>query len=287
LTALAAEPPVYSGPQPGERLSPLRVIGVYGEFAGQEIDLVAAAGEQTFLFAIVHQPTRLAADLTRALLHYGETRLEDGLFPALILLAADRTEGERHMTEAVGFWNCGLPAGVSLDGGEGPGRYGLNRNVMMTVLVGQQGRVTHNFPLVQPSVTDARVILTAVTDLIGGEIPSTPELDLMKLHSRVLPFQVRLWQDGKPPQDPKLRELVCLVLRAGSDDKSVKRAAEALVEYVGDDATKQKELGSVAKMLTTYRYGASPPIVSALPNQRPLFEAWAEKYFTREFALPR
>jgi hypothetical protein len=264
----------------------LRVVGVYGEFAGREVDLVEQAGGKTFLFAIVHHPTRLAADLTRALLHYGETRREDALFPAMILLAADRTEGERHMKEAVAFWNCGLPAGVSVDGVEGPGRYGLNRNVMMTVLVGQQGIVTHNFPLVQPSVTDARVILTAVTALIGGEVPSTPELDLMKLHSRVLPFQIRLWQDGKPPHDPRLRELVCLVLRAGDDDTSVKSAAAAVVEYVGDNRARRKELGSVAKMLTTYRYGASPPIITAVPNQRPVFEAWAEKYFTREFEGP-
>jgi len=51
---------------------------------------------------------------------------------------------------------------------------------------------------------------------------------------------------------------------------------------MGNDPVKQKELGNVAKMLTAYRYGASPPIISALPGQRPLFKAWAQRYFKPE-----
>ena len=43
LVVAQADDPVFSGPQPGERLAPFKVLTVLGENSGREIDPVAAA----------------------------------------------------------------------------------------------------------------------------------------------------------------------------------------------------------------------------------------------------
>ena len=116
-------------------------------------------------------------------MHYGETRMEDGLFVAMVMLAQDLTDVERHMKQTISFWKNGPPAAISVDGEEGPGHYGLNRNMEMTVLVGRNKVVSANFPLVQPNVVDAPKILAEVNKFIGGEVPTVPELNMLRLHS--------------------------------------------------------------------------------------------------------
>ena len=44
---------------------------------------------------------------------------------------------------------------ISLDGIEGPGNYGLNRKVTLTLLVAKGTKVVANFAIVQPNETDA------------------------------------------------------------------------------------------------------------------------------------
>ena len=67
--------------------------------------------------------------------------------------------------------------GVSVDGNEGPGAYGLNRAVTLTILVAKDNIVTANFALVQPSLpADAPRVLGEVVKLIGGKVPTLEEL---------------------------------------------------------------------------------------------------------------
>ena len=40
--------------------------------------------------------------------------------------------------------------GISPDGREGPGNYGLNRNVAQTIIIAKDGKVLHNFAFTQP-----------------------------------------------------------------------------------------------------------------------------------------
>ena len=76
------------------------------------------------------------------------------------------------------------PVGISIDGAEGPGSYGLNRNVNVTVLVGKDGRVTANFALIQPSELDATKILGEVVKLVGGTAPTTAESIFLSMPTR-------------------------------------------------------------------------------------------------------
>ena len=159
--ASADETPVFSGPQVGEQLTGFKTIGVYGEYRGKTLDLVEMSGGKLTMLLFVHNVTRPGGDLCRVLIHYGEMRAEEGLFSALVLLTGDITRMETLMRRTQ-WWSAGSPVGLSLDGAEGPGRYGLNRNVTMTILVAHGNQVTANFALVQPSVTDVPRILDEI-----------------------------------------------------------------------------------------------------------------------------
>ena len=57
--------------------------------------------------------------------------------------------------------------GISPDGREGPGSYGLNRNIAQTVIIAKNGIVLHNFPLAQPMLSPDPYVLGAISELIG------------------------------------------------------------------------------------------------------------------------
>ena len=65
-----ADPPVFSGPQPGEKLADLQVRGLFGELAGKEVNLLKEAGTRPTLFIFVHELTRPGNSLTQALMRY-------------------------------------------------------------------------------------------------------------------------------------------------------------------------------------------------------------------------
>src|SRR5262249_24021907 len=52
--------------------------------------------------------------------------------------------------------------GLSLDGLEGPGNYGLNKDCLMTIVVAKEDKVTASFALVQPGIADAPKVLEAL-----------------------------------------------------------------------------------------------------------------------------
>lgn len=281
LPGAAEDAPMFSGPQPGERIVPFRVQGVYGEERGREFDFVRMAGDGPFLLLFIHTTTRPVGDLTRVLLHFADTRREAGLFAALVYLTDDVTEAERRMIEAYGWWNCGPPAGISLDGAEGPGAYGLNRNVAMTVLVGTNGRVTSNFALIQPGSTDAAQILPAVTELVGGVVPSIPEIEFLSSPS-LLPPIVKQWQEGKTPTDLRLRTLFCQLLREGTDPERSAQTIAAIEAHVADRPALQAELGETARLILARSYGSRPPIIRHVPQLTDRLTAWEEAYFAPE-----
>jgi hypothetical protein len=174
--AAGADDPVFSGPQPGEKLPKLEVVGVYDDAAGQPLDFVAQAKDGPLLLIFMHQVTRPSAGLTRALSHYADGRAADGLTCGIVWLTADRTQAEEYLKRARPSLDLKSPVGLSPDGIEGPGAYGLNRNVGLTVLVADKGQVTANFALIQPALTDAPAILEEVVKLIGGEVPTLEQL---------------------------------------------------------------------------------------------------------------
>jgi hypothetical protein len=189
---LAQEGPrEFSGPQVGEKLTPFTAKVILGEEAGKEIDLVKAAAGKPVLIVFVHERNRPSVGLARLLGLYAATQKDKGLVSGTIYLTADATATEEWMKIAKGTLQTGIPVAISTDGQEGPGAYGLNRKVQMTVLVGKDDKVTANFALVQPSVqADAPKIAQAIVDALGGGQGPTIE-ELQKLGGPMRPATKR------------------------------------------------------------------------------------------------
>ena len=172
-----ADDPVFSGPQVGETLTPFEVLSVYGDTAGTRVDPIKLAGGEPTLLVFVHKLTRPGIALTRAITGYAVSQKSHRVRSGIVWLDDDKAAAEAYLTRAAGSLNFVVPVGVSVDGGEGPGAYGLNRNVELTILVAENDIVKANFALVQPSVTEAAKIAAELAKLIGQPAPNQKRLE--------------------------------------------------------------------------------------------------------------
>jgi hypothetical protein len=258
----AAEEPIFSGPQAGEKLPAFQFRGVYDDEAGKPIDLIAQAGGEPVVLIFVHEVTRPGLGLTRVVLEYAAKRQKDGLHGGLVFLTDDVTATEKWMLIPSVRRNAlpeGIAAGVYPQGKEGPGAYGLNRNVSLTVLVAKDNRVTANFALVQPSVqADGPKILQAIVDALGGgEAPKLEELGV----GRDAPDRGEMKRPADEAINRKLRELLGPLLRATTAEDA-NRAAAKVDAYAAEHADFARELRARMKLVAQSEkfseYGQTP-----------------------------
>jgi hypothetical protein len=236
-----AQDPVFSGPQAGEKLSAFKVRGVLDPDAGKELDLVTAAKSKPIVLVFVHDVNRQSISMTRILTTYTNSRAKDGLTTGVVFLGDDVTETENTVKRVKNALTTEVPTGVSPDGREGPGSYGLNRKVMLTILVGNKDKVTANFALVQPSLqADLPKILDAIVKEVGGTAPKFEELEGAK-------DLVRKPAANEP--DPMLRTLLRPVIQRDAEADDVTKAAKALEEYVAKNAAARTEVGRIANTI--------------------------------------
>lgn len=182
ISAQAQEKPAeaakeFSGPQKGEAITPFNVRGVLGDKASEEYDLVKQAKGQPLVLMFVHEVNRPSVGLARVVMNYAASLKKEGLHSGLVFLTADATETTDWTKRASGALPQGVPIGISTDGIEGPGAYGLNRKVTVTVLVAKDDKVTANFALIQPSVAaDSPKIIEAIATAAGVKPPTAEEL---------------------------------------------------------------------------------------------------------------
>jgi hypothetical protein len=169
--AVAGDDKLFSGPQPGEKLTPFKVQGFSGPDSGKELRLPDPAGDAPTLLVFVHEITRPALQLLRPVDGYAATLTREGLQAHIVWLTADRAMAEQFLTRARGSLNLKTPVSISLDGLEGPGNYGLNRKMTLTILVAKDGKVTDNFAIIQPNETDAPKVLAALAKVTGNKVP--------------------------------------------------------------------------------------------------------------------
>ena len=163
---------VFSGPQVGEKLPSFPVTSIYGELEGQKFDVIERAqGEPQVLilsddggvgvrgiFGFSRFSSTVALKSTTGL-HVSVLFLDDD--PAKISQFASRF-GER-LSQQVDV------IGVSPDGRDGPGAYGLNRNVAQTIIFAKDGQVTHNFVFPQGMLLPDPHVLGALADVVGED----------------------------------------------------------------------------------------------------------------------
>ena len=265
---LFAEDPVFSGPQVSEKLPALKIKGVFGEHAGKEFDFLKASGEKPVLIFFIHERTRPAFGLMRAITKYAVTRKDDGLQTAVIFLTGDATETEKWMNRVQNYFPKGVEMAVSLDGQSGPGAYGLNRNVTLTALVGKKQKTTANFALVQPSVqADGPKILKAIVEAVGsGEVP-----EIATLAAR---YQTDDNRQMANRDDPNLRPLLAAVINKDASDEDVKAAAKKVEEYVAKNKLAAAQLGRITNTVVNSNRFSSYGTKEA----RKYLKSWAEKY---------
>lgn len=198
------EDKVFSGPQPGEKLPALPLTGVYDDQAGKEFDPVADADGKPLLVVFVHKITRPGLGMSRGLTAYVESLKDKEANAAIAWLADDKGEAEQFLLRARKSLNVKVPIGISVDGGEGPGVYGLNRNVELTVLVANKGKVVANFALVQPSMSDGVKIAGEIAKAVGEEPPTMEQLQEIAypgMKARMMQRQRQSRGDARPRGD--------------------------------------------------------------------------------------
>src|SRR3990172_8013240 len=94
LSPEQSDDPVYSGPQPGEKLATFKVLGFTGPQAGKEFEFLEPIKGAPTLLVFVHELTRPASQLMRPLDLYGSKLAEDGFATHFVWLAADRSAAE-------------------------------------------------------------------------------------------------------------------------------------------------------------------------------------------------
>lgn len=178
-TVVAAEDPVFSGAQVGEKLSGFEILMINGQADAMKVDPIELADGKPILLIFIHQLTRPGMALTRAISEYTASQKAHGVQCKIVWLDDDQAAAEAYLRRAAGSLRFIVPVGISVDGGEGPGVYGLNRNVELTILVANENQVTANFALVQPSLTEAARIAAQIAVLIDQPAPEQKELEAL------------------------------------------------------------------------------------------------------------
>jgi len=261
---------IFSGPQVGETLPPLIVRGVFEPVAGKELDLAKDAGQDPLLLIFVHDVNRLAISLTRTVSQYAHSRAGDGLAAAVILLDDDPTNAEATLKRIRHALTDKVTHAVSIDGREGPGSYGLNRNVTLTILVAKDGKVTANHAIVQPSLqVDLPKIVSDIVAVIGGPAPN---LEQLLGSGAMAPAGERTRPAGI--QSPDMRPLLAPLIRKNATDEQVDQAAAIVEKRIQEDDAIKKEVARIATTIANSDkledYGT--------PRTRYYLKKWAKEF---------
>ena len=187
----SAQEAVFSGPQPGEKLPGLTVVDAQvslgqpaGSAAAKPYDLVASAKGKPSIYIFIHDLLNNKSDepslgLSYILSHYSATREDTGLVRNVVYLTDDVAALNAFLTKiGRALPKKKTPLTICTQGLEGPGAWGLNHNLRMTVVIANKNVVTANFAIQQPGVAvDAERILAELVKVIGGTPPKLRDLD--------------------------------------------------------------------------------------------------------------
>ncbi|MBI1923511.1 hypothetical protein HYR99_04595 [Candidatus Poribacteria bacterium] len=170
------ENPLFSGPQAGEKLPPLKATGIRGEFDGKAFDVIAEADGKPLVLFLPDEnragirgligASRLLVDISN--------KSEQEIRTSVVFLGDEKAALSKWVKEFEQHVPKEVLLGISPDGHEGHGAYGLNRSVAQTILVAKEGKVIHNFAFQQPMLYVDPHVLGAVANVIGEE-PATLE----------------------------------------------------------------------------------------------------------------
>ncbi len=167
---------IFSGPQPDEKLPPLKAKGINGETKDKTFDVIAKADGQLLVLFLQDETglgLRGLLGVSRLLAQIAE-KSKQALHISAVFLGDTPDTVENQVSRLVPHIPSGVLLGISQEGREGPGSYGLNRNVAQTVIIAKDGKVLHNFAFTQPMLRPDPHVLGAVGEAIGVK-PATLE----------------------------------------------------------------------------------------------------------------
>ena len=170
--------PVYSGPQPGETLKGFSIASLTRSTGDERVDPVALAkGKPHFIIFIDDSDIYEGLGAWHRAVGSIAENSRTGLAASAVILGEGPTF-EKHMAqtrskhESFYRWlNLFFQVGYSRDGRDGPGAYGLNRNIVMTILIADaKGKVIYNFPF-RETLQDGPDphVLGALAEVVGEE----------------------------------------------------------------------------------------------------------------------
>jgi hypothetical protein len=262
LASLHAAEPVFSGPQPGEKTTPFKVVEILGANADQERDVITDNGGAATALVFMHGIERSMMPLLRVVDEYGALR-KDSLKTEIIFLNADRLQGEQRSKAAAGSMRMQGRVGLSLDGAEGPGNYGLNKECLMTIVLAKDNTVTANFALTQPGIADAPMVLEALAKVCGDTQPPTVE-ELNQRHTARNGGGGRDGGDMRRGAEMAPRPPVDLSKLDLNSEEGLRRAVRALIGEVQGLRAELNELRQVPRPAD--EGSAKEPFPGAVPT---------------------
>lgn len=246
--SLPAADPVFSGPQAGEKTTPFRVVELSGPNADKERDPIADNAGAPTAIVFVHAIERSLVPLLRAVDLYGAER-KDRIRTEIVFLAADRLAGLQRAKAATGSLKLQSRIGLSVDGLEGPGNYGLNKECMMTIVAARENKVVANFALVQPGIADAPQVIAAFAKACGDTNP--PSIDkIAEQRMERAGAKAREGFPGAVPTDPDLNRLLRQFIRPTNDVATVDRVLKDVeTRITGNEPLKQQAVDGWVRIL--------------------------------------
>ena len=241
---------VFSGPQPGEEVKPFKVLHVKADDT-KELEIVKDTDDRVTLICFVH---RLSND-DRILFGLGLVDFYASRHKALtshfVLLSDERAK----MTTMLRGWARGpvfknAMVSLSADGREGPGYYGLNRNVAMTVVVAKGDKVVGNLVFQAPNANDLQKIMAAVAKALGEPEPALAKVqqELRAERQRQAEKRIKASPVFKlAPNEQLGRIMFGLVNSRGNRSLNAKRRSQQLQEWAGDSIERNSDLKKYCK----------------------------------------
>lgn len=258
----AKVPVVFSGPQVGEKIIalPVRIAG-----EKEPVDFVKRFGDAPLAIVFFHKLTRPGFQLTRQLARVGElVGKADKMKTVVVFLTDDPPAMEKQVKNIERLMGKTALVGISTDGSDGPGTYGLNRNVLMTVLVTDKRKVVANFALTQPSLNvDGPKIAAPIAKLLGArKVPSL--VDTSRMMNRTKQGQ----------QNPNLRPLLQPLIQKTNTFEQTIAAAKKIEEFAAKDPVARGQIGDICRRIIKANKLSS----YGTPECQSIMEAWAKDF---------
>jgi hypothetical protein len=277
LQADAQDKKVFSGPQVGEKLPSLKVHGVFGDEAGKEFDFVKLADGKPTVIVFMHKLTRPSFAVTRTLLNYAGKRKPGELFGGMVLLTADVTAAEKRLKAIQKYFTAAKNTRVAIspDGAEGPGAYGLNRNMTLTILVASKGKVTANFPLVQPSVqADVLKVAKEIVKLTGDKMPQLAELFKDQYARKKKRTGKKNRRKKGPPRDAVVMGHIREFIQSDATPAEVDKIAKQIEDRVKKQPKAAADVAFYAGVIVSRGYGTK--------RAQEIAKKWQKQYKTAD-----